>query len=178
MFDVNDNIELKALFSMTYGMYIISTEFEGKLNGQIANTAVQVTAEPLCVSVCLNNCNLTTDMIRSSGKFSVSILERGAPMPFIGRFGFKSGRNIDKFAGINFITGETGAPMVTDWSVAAMDAETLSAFDLPSYTLFVGRVASARFLKDAEVLTYAYYHLIKKGKAPRTAPAFGLNQVK
>lgn len=175
---MNDNIELKALFSMTYGMYVVSTEFEGKLNGQIANTAIQVTTNPICVSVCLNNSNLTTSMIRGSGKFSVSVLECDVPMTFIGHFGFNSGRNIDKFDGINFTRSVTGVPMVTDWSVAVMDAEVLSMYDLPSYTLFLGKVMSAKLLKDAEPLTYADYHSLKKGKSPKTAPTFNLNAIK
>ena len=90
------NIDMKALFSLTYGMYIVSTDLEGRLNGQIANTVMQITSEPVCVATCLNKANLTTDMVAKSGRFSVAILEQDVPMTFIGQFGFKSGRDIDK----------------------------------------------------------------------------------
>ena len=89
------NIDMKALFSLTYGMYIVSTDLEGKLNGQIANTVMQITSEPICVATCLNKANLTTEMIAKSGRFSVAVLELEVPMTFIGQFGFKSGRDME-----------------------------------------------------------------------------------
>ena len=91
-------LDMKALFSLTYGMYIVSTAEGGRLNGQIANTVMQITSEPLCVATCLNKANLTTELIQKSGIFSVAVLEEDVPMTFIGQFGFKSGRDIYKFA--------------------------------------------------------------------------------
>ena len=172
------NIDMKALFSMTYGMYIISTAADGKLNGQIANTAMQITADPVCIVTCLNKANLTTELIMKSRVFSVSVLEQDVPMTFIGQFGFKSGRDIDKFANVDHIIGETGAPMIKDWSVASFEAKVHDIMDLPTHILFVGEVVSAKYFKDAPLLTYADYHIIKKGKSPKTAPTFGFNAVK
>ena len=172
------NIDMKALFSMTYGMYIISTAADGKLNGQIANTAMQITADPVCIVTCLNKANLTTELIMKSRVFSVSVLEQDVPMTFIGQFGFKSGRDIDKFANVDHIIGETGAPMIKDWSVASFEAKVHDIMDLPTHILFVGEVVSAKYFKDASLLTYADYHIIKKGKSPKTAPTFGFNAVK
>lgn len=172
------NIDMKALFSMTYGMYIISTAADGKLNGQIANTAMQITADPVCIVTCLNKANFTTELIMKSRVFSVSVLEQDVPMTFIGQFGFKSGRDIDKFANVDHIIGETGAPMIKDWSVASFEAKVHDIMDLPTHILFVGEVVSAKYFKDASLLTYADYHIIKKGKSPKTAPTFGFNAVK
>ena len=169
---------MKALFSMTYGMYIISTAADGKLNGQIANTAMQITADPVCIVTCLNKANFTTELIMKSRVFSVSVLEQDVPMTFIGQFGFKSGRDIDKFANVDHIIGETGAPMIKDWSVASFEAKVHDIMDLPTHILFVGEVVSAKYFKDASLLTYADYHIIKKGKSPKTAPTFGFNAVK
>jgi len=174
----NEKIDKKALFNMTYGMYIVSTAAEGKLNGQIANAAMQITGEPVCVAVCLNKANLTTEMISKSGSFAVSVLEQDVPMTFIGQFGFKSGRDIDKFENVNFITGDTGAPMVTDWSIGVLEADVVQKMELETHILFVGEVVSSKFLKEATPLTYADYHLIKKGKSPKTAPTFGFNTLK
>ena len=171
---MNDKIEMKALFSMTYGMYIVSTAAEGKLNGQIANTAMQVTSDPLCVVTCLNKASL----IMKSKVFSISILEQDVPMTFIGQFGFKSGRDIDKFAGVNYDAGETGAPLIKDWTVAAFEAKIHDMMEMPTHMIFVGEVVAAKYFKDAPLLTYADYHTIKKGKSPKTAPTFGFNAIK
>ena len=173
-----EGIDMKALFSMTYGMYIVSTVWDGKLNGQIANAAMQITAEPKCVTTCINKANLTTDMVKESGVFSISVLEFDVPMTFLGQFGFKSGRDINKFENVNYLTGMTGAPMVTDWSIAVFEARVCHSLELPTHMLFVGEVVSAKFLKEAKPLTYADYHSVKKGKSPKTAPTFGFNAVK
>ena len=173
-----EGIDMKALFSMTYGMYIVSTVWDGKLNGQIANAAMQITAEPKCVTTCINKANLTTDMVKESGVFSISVLEFDVPMTFLGQFGFKSGRDINKFENVNYLMGMTGAPMVTDWSIAVFEARVCHSLELPTHMLFVGEVVSAKFLKEAKPLTYADYHSVKKGKSPKTAPTFGFNAVK
>jgi ferric-chelate reductase [NAD(P)H] len=174
----NNKIEMKAMFNLSYGLYIVSTVADEKLNGQVANAVMQVTGDPLCVTVCLNKANLTTDMIKKSGVLGVSVFEQDVPMTFIGQFGFKSGRDIDKFDGVNFIKGDTGAPMVTDWSLAVFEAKVKESIDIYTHTLFVGEVVSAKFLKTGTPLTYADYHLIKKGKSPKTAPTFGFNTLK
>lgn len=171
-------IDMKALFSLTYGMYIVSTVSGGKLNGQIANTVMQITSEPLCVATCLNKANLTAEMIRESKIFSVSVLEEDVPMTFIGQFGFKSGRVIDKFANVRHSAGTTGAPLVIDWSIAAFDAAVVQTVETPTHLLFIGEVRGAEFFKNAAPLTYAAYHSVKKGKSPKSAPTFGFNALK
>lgn len=172
------NIDMKAMFSLTYGMYVVSTNLNGRLNGQIANTVMQITSEPLCVATCLNKANLTTELISKSGVFSVSVLERDVPMTFIGQFGFKSGRDIDKFANVKYRMSEGGTPLVEDWCAAAFDAKVVRTVDMPSHILFVGEVRESVFFKEAPLLTYGEYHSIKKGKSPKTAPTFGFNALK
>ena len=93
-----------AFYTLSYGLYVVSSCSGDKLNGQIANTAFQVTSEPATIGVSINKLNLTHDFIRESKKFSVSILSTAAPMDFIGRFGFKSGRDINKFEGMQYRT--------------------------------------------------------------------------
>ena len=106
--EVGSAIDVKALFNLTYGMYIVSTEWEGRKNGQIANSVMQVTASPNTVAVCLNKDNLTWELLEKSGKFSVTVLEEEVPMTFIGTFGFKSGRDIDKFASCGWMAAPGG----------------------------------------------------------------------
>ena len=175
---MNDQIDIKALFSITYGMYIVSTETEGMLNGQVANAVMQITGSPVCITACLNKANLTAEMIQKSGVFAVSVLEQDVPMTFIGQFGFKSGRDVDKFQGVSYQKGVTGAPMVAEWTLAVLEAKVVRTLDLDTHVLFVGDVEASKFIKEGTPLTYADYHLIKKGKSPKTAPTFGFNALK
>jgi flavin reductase (DIM6/NTAB) family NADH-FMN oxidoreductase RutF len=171
-------IDSKALFSFSYGVYIVSSLREGRFNGQIANAAMQVTGDPCAVAVCLHKSNLTNEYVRASGLFSVSVLERDTPMPFIGRFGFKCGRDTDKFCEIGYERGLTGVPLVTDHALSVVEARVVQAVDVFTHTLFVGEVLSSRVVREGTALTYADYHLIKKGKSPKTAPTFVFNELR
>lgn len=173
------NIDQQALFDMTYGVYIVSTMFGTKRNGQIANTVMQITGEPdIRVTACLNKANYTTELVGKSGAFSVSVLEQDVPMTFIGLFGFKCGRDVDKFEKVNYLTGATGVPIVTDWSLSVIEAKVRETIEMPTHMFFIGEVIGAKHIKDGTSLTYADYHLIKKGKSPKTAPTFGFNELR
>ena len=111
-------MNLKALYGLGYGLYVVCSKKEGKLNGQIANTVFQVCAEPPIIAVGLNKQNLTNEFVSTSKVFTVSILSQDTPLSFIGGFGFKSGREVDKLKGINYKLGETGAPIVLDNTLA------------------------------------------------------------
>ncbi len=161
-----------ALHKLSYGLYVISSFSGSKLNGQIANTAFQVTSEPATIAVSINKENLTHDFIKESRKFSVSILSTSAPMEFIGRFGFKCGRDVDKFDCTHFRTGQTGVPVVTDHCVAFIEAEVIGDLDCGTHRIFLGEIKNCDILSDEEPMTYAYYHTVKRGKAPKTAPTY------
>ena len=94
-------MNLNALYKLGYGMYIVGSHKGDKLNGQVANTVFQITSEPPTVAVSINKSNLTHDYIKTSKVFSASILCQAAPLPYIGGFGFKSGRDTDKTKGVN-----------------------------------------------------------------------------
>jgi flavin reductase (DIM6/NTAB) family NADH-FMN oxidoreductase RutF/rubredoxin len=161
-----------ALQQCSYGVYIISAQEGGKLNGQIANTVCQVTAEPATVSVCINKQNLTHELISGSRAFSVSILAEGTPMQFIGRFGFKSGRDGDKFDGVNYRLGPSQSPIVLDHTTGYMDCELAASMDAGTHTIFLGRVVDADVVGGGRPMTYEYYHRVKGGKSPKTAPTY------
>ncbi|MBU1056336.1 MAG: rubredoxin [Proteobacteria bacterium] len=167
-----------ALHKLSYGLYVISSERNGKLNGQIANTVFQITSEPATIAVSINKQNLTHDFIKESRKFSVSILSISAPMEFIGCFGFKCGRDIDKFENINYRMGETGVPVVTDHSVAFIEAEVVGELDCGTHRIFLAEIKNCDILSDEEPMTYAYYHTVKRGKAPKTAPTYQAEEPK
>lgn len=116
-------MDLKALRQITCGLYVITSIKEGKFNGQIANTVFQVTSEPPAIAVSINKQNLTHSFIRDSRVYTVSVLSRDTPLSFIGNFGFKSGRDIDKFATLTYELGKNGAPIVTEHALSYMEAE-------------------------------------------------------
>ncbi len=164
-------IDKKALREFSYGLYIVTSKEGDRLNGQIANAVFQVTSNPPQIAVALNRQNLTHQFVEKSGVFGVSILEENAPLQFIGLFGFKSGRDVDKLSQVNYETGVTGAPMVRDHSVAVLEAKVTQKVGVGTHTLFVGEVVTARHLGGTP-MTYAHYHQVKGGKSPKTAPTY------
>lgn len=165
-------MDLKILHKVSYGLYVVSSKSDGKFNGQIANAVFQVTSEPPTVVISINKQNLTHEFIQKSGVFTVSILSKETPMAFIGDFGFKSGRDIDKFRNINYREGATGAPIVSDNLVGYLEAEVVGSMDVGTHTLFVGKIVDAGIVKDGEPMTYDYYRQIKKGLTPKAAATY------
>ena len=163
---MNINISQKV----QYGMFIVSTEFKDRKNGQLANTFFQITAEPPRFAVSLSKENLTHDLITKSKIFSVSILTQETPMTFIGTFGFKSGRDINKFENLDFFTGVTGSPVIKDHSLGFIECKVNQQIDCDTHTLFIGEMLDGEIWEEKDSpLTYAYYHQIKGGKTPKTA---------
>jgi len=160
----------KTFHKISYGLYVISSKKEEKFNGQIANTVFQITSEPPVVAVSINKQNLTHRFIQESKKFTVSILSKKTPLKFIGLFGFQSGKSINKFANVNYKISKIGVPVVIDNSLGYLEAEVINTLDVGTHTVFIGKVVDAEILKDNEPLTYAYYHMVKRGLTPKTAP--------
>ncbi|MEC9488296.1 MAG: flavin reductase [Halanaerobium sp.] len=166
-------MDKKALHQVSYGLYIVSSIRGGEVNGQVANTVFQVTAEPAQLAVCINKDNLTHQYIAESGLFAVSILDRETPMELIGRFGFRSGRDIDKFKDINYRLGVNKLPVVLDNTLAYLYIKVNQAVDAGSHTVFIGNLVDAEIAgKPGEPMTYAFYHQVKNGKAPKNAPTY------
>ena len=174
----NSRIDPKALFTFGYGLYIVSTAWEGKLNGQVADAVMQLTAEPICLAACLHRDNYTAELLAKSKKFSVSVFSEEVPLPFIGNFGFRCGRDHDKFAKCNYRMTEDGLPIVTEYTVAAVEAKVVNIVDVHTHRLFIGEVTSAETLAEGTPLTYANYHKIKKGKSHANAPSAVFNEIK
>ncbi len=162
----------KALWKITYGIYIVSSRIGNDLAGQIANSVFQVTAEPPRIAISINKENATHEVIGKSNVFAVSIMEKATPMKLIGLFGFKSSRDVNKFENVKYKFGKTGAPIVTENAIGYIEAEAEKKVDVGTHTLFIGKVVDAQMIKEGEVMTYEYYHLVKNGSAPKTAPTF------
>ncbi|MFC2025173.1 flavin reductase family protein [Chloroflexota bacterium] len=165
-------MDLKALHKISYGLYVIGSQKGDKLNGQIANTVFQIASEPPTIAVSINKNNLTHEFIKESKVFTASVLCQDTSLSFIGHFGFKSGRDMDKLGGINYKIGKTQAPVILDHAVAYLEAKVIQEVDVGTHTVFIGELVDAEVLSEEECMTYAYYHKVKRGTTPKTAPVY------
>ncbi|GAF89566.1 unnamed protein product [marine sediment metagenome] len=162
----------KALHKISYGLYAIAASKGDKINGQIANTVFQITSKPPTLAVSINKENYTHELIRESRSFVVNVLDRETGMVFIGRFGFKCGRDIEKFDGIKYRLSQLGNPILEENSIAFLEVRVEKEVDVGTHTIFIGEVVDADIISDGEPMTYAYYHIVKKGRAPKAAPTY------
>ena len=165
-------MNLKALHKIGYGLYVVSSRKGDRLNAQIANSVFQITSEPPTVAVSINKNNLTHEFIQASQVFAVSILSQDTPLSYIGHFGFKSGRDVDKLDGIDYKMGETEAPIVIDNAVAYLEARVKQELDVGTHTIFIGELVGSEVLTEEKCMTYEYYHQVKRGVTPSTAPSY------
>jgi flavin reductase (DIM6/NTAB) family NADH-FMN oxidoreductase RutF/rubredoxin len=162
-----------AFFKVTYGLYLVCSKDGNNLNGHISNTVFQVTADPPQFVVATHKNNLTTEYIRKSKVFSISILQQDVNLEFLGPWGFKSGRTVDKFRGISYKTGKTGVPIVLEKSVAYIECEVVSETDTGTHVLFLGKVVEAGILDPVpKPLTYGHYREVIKGLSPENSPTY------
>lgn len=165
-------INREVFSDISYGLYLLSSMNEDRGNGQIINTLLQVTSEPPRVAVIVNKSNLTHDYIMGSGVFGVSVLEEETPLKFLGLFGFRSGRDIDKLSQVQYSAGTTGCPLVTEHALSVLEAKVLEKIDVGTHTLFIGDVLHGAILKAGLPLTYHFYRTHLKGKASTKSPTF------
>ncbi len=164
---------LETLFLINYGLYVVSSINKfGKPNGFIANAFTQVNSEPPTFALVVNKNNFTHSYIEESNIFSLSILSINTPLNFIGHFGFKSGKEFDKFKNINYIMSEYNVPVVTDNTVGYIVSKVFKTIDMESHTIFIGNLMEAVTLKEEEPMTYLYYRKVKKGTTSKNAPTY------
>ncbi len=99
-------------------------------------------------------------------------MSQETPLSFIGGFGFKSGRDTDKFAGVKYRSGQTGAPIVLDNALAYLEARVIDQKDVYTHTIFIGQLVDADVIREGEPITYAYYQQVKRGTTPKSAPSY------
>ena len=165
-------MDLKTLHSISYGLYLITSKYGERINGQIANTVFQISNDPPTIAISINKQNLTNEFIKNSRMFAVSILAEETPLPLIGQFGFKSGRDMDKFADVNYKTTTHGLPYLEDEAIAYIEAKLVQDVDAGTHTIFIGEIIGAEVLRKGNPMTYAYYHQVKKGSTPPSAPTY------
>ncbi len=168
-----ETINIDALFKISYGLYIVSSGDQNLGNGFISNSVMQVTAEPPQFATCCNKNNFTCSLIEETGLFTVSVLTQKISPELFGRFGFRSGKDINKFEGLQIHYGKTGAPIVLNDCIAYMECAVVQKMDVGTHMIFIGELKSAVIIDEVEEpMTYAYYRQKRKGIASKNAPTY------
>ena len=154
----------KALNKITYGLFVITCSYDGKDNGMICNTVTQVASDPMRIAVSINKANFSHDMIKSSGTMNVCMLTEEAPFEVFTRFGFRSGRSADKFAGEQVFRSANGAPILTKFINSFMSLKVVDYTDMGSHGLFICEPTDSAVMNDKPSMSYAYYHANVKPK--------------
>jgi len=148
----------KALYQITYGLYLLSVRSYGQDNACIINTIVQVADNPVRLAISVNKGNNTHDMIMESGRFNVSSLTTETPFSLFQRFGMQSGRDVNKFIGFEDVArSHNGIYYLTRCANAYLSCKLLRTVDLGSHTLFITELEEAQTLSDDAACTYGYY---------------------
>ncbi len=164
--------DFEALFKLSYGMCIVCSKEGDEVDGCLVNTVFQIVPEPPMVAVSINRQCLTHEYITSSRVFSVSVLSEETPMDFMGKFGFRSGREMNKFEEVNCRTGQTGAPIIMDNTAAFLEAEVTESIDIVTHTLFIAKIVACEILNDRTPMAYGYYRDVKHGRTPKSAATY------
>ncbi len=164
-------MDVRFFFSMSYGVYIVTSMNGETPVGCTANSAMQITAEPATIAVSINHENLTHKAISESGMFALNVLSEASDPGLIGGFGFRSSRDVDKFAGVAWHY-EQGLPVLEDtmgWGLC----KVIDKMETETHTVFLGKVIDTGvFAQTAPAMTYEYYHKVIKGSSPKTAPTY------
>ncbi len=165
-------MDATALFKFQSSLYVVSARTAEDYGACIINTGLQLTSTPLQVMVAVNKQNHTESVIEAAGHFALTVITEEADMPYIGRFGFRTSTQFDKFDGIETcetVLGDTYTPACAACVIACEVVQTL---DVGTHMIFVGEVKDAEVLSNATPMTYAYYHSTLKGKTPPKASSY------
>ena len=163
-------IENNAIFKISYGLFVLTAKKGEKDNGCIINTVQQITQEPLKIAVTVNKDNLTHDMIKDTGEFNVSVLTENVKFDLFERFGFKSGRDTDKFSGFSDVDRtENGVYYITKNTNAVISGKVIETVDVGTHTIFIADVVESKVLSEETSVTYQYYfdHIKPKPEAKK-----------
>lgn len=158
----------KAMYKLTYGLFVLTAKQGNKDNGCIINTAIQAASEPNQISIAINKANFTHDMVKETGEFTVSVISEKATFDLFKRFGFQSGRDVAKFDGFSGMErAGNGIYYVTEGTNAYISVKVEKTQDLGSHTLFIGTITDMEVLADDNSATYGYYqeHIKPKPEA-------------
>ena len=167
------SIDPSALFKIGYGLYVLTSNDGTKDNGCIVNTVTQISNAPDRLSVSVSKLNYTHEILKEAGIFNVNCLTTEAPFSLFQDYGFRSGRDSDKFAGKEVKRTGNGIVYLEDSVNAVFSLKAESYLDMDSHGLFICRIEESRVLSDRESMTYAYYHAnVKPKPQPKKAKGF------
>ena len=151
-------MDKKAMYKLSYGLFVLTAKEADKDNGCIINTAIQAASEPNQLSICVNRQNYTHDMVKRTGEFTVSVLSRNADFGLFKHFGFQSGRDVNKFENFTQCSrGANGIYYITEGTNAYLSVKVKKTEDLGSHTMFIGEITDMEVLSEAPSVTYDYY---------------------
>lgn len=164
-------MDSKIFRSMSYGVYVAGTMDGDRPTGCIVNSVMQITSSPATVAISVNHDNYTNGCIAKSGLFSFSILAEDSDPGLIGGFGFRSGKDVNKFDGVDHEMA-AGVPVVKD-SCGYVVCRVINTMETATHTVFLGEVIDGVVYEgNRKPMTYAYYHQVVKGKSPKNAPTY------
>lgn len=159
-----------AFRSLSYGVYIISVWDGDRPTGCTVNSVMQITSDPPTVAISVNHNNYTNQFIDKTGKFAISVLGENTTPLIIGTFGFRSGKDTNKFDTVKYEIKD-GMPVVKE-SCAYIICEVIKKMETDTHTVFLGKATDADIMSNDEPMTYSYYHKVIKGKSPKNAPTY------
>ena len=158
------SLDPKALFKIGYGLYVVTSNDGKKDNGLIVNTVSQLTDTPLRVAVNINKANYSHDVIKKTGKLNVNCLNNEAPFAIFKKFGFVSGKDVDKFAGDEVLRSDNGLRVLPNYINAFFSLKVDQYVDLGTHGMFICSVTESKTINNVETMTYNYYQANVKPK--------------
>ena len=167
-------MDKKAFYDLSYGLFILGVAENGRPTGCTVNTVFQITSDPPTLAISLNHQNYTNEVLKRTGRIAVNVLDQDAPMDLIGGFGFRSGRDTDKFDGVAYHMTPDGLPVLDAHLCGCFTGRVKTSLELSTHTLFIVEVEQAERTGAGRVppMTYEYYRQVKKGTVPKTAPHY------
>lgn len=167
-------MNLKTLFQLNYGLYIVTSKFKNEFSGCVVNTVTQTTAEEKPkLTVAINKENYTSELAEKSKKLNISILSQEADMMLIGKFGFRTGREYNKLEDTEYIIGKNEIPIITQKATGYIETKIIEKVDCNTHYLFILEAENAEILNEGILpMTYRYYHEVVKGKTPPKASTY------
>ena len=162
-------IDFKTFTKISYGLYLLTVHANGKDNGCIVNTFTQLTETPPLVAVTVNKANYTGELLQEGGVFNISTLTESAPFEIYKRFGYQSGRENDKFAGLALPRSSNGVCYLEEGANSVFSGKVISSTDLGTHILFTAEVTEVKTLNEEESVTYSYYQKFVKPKPPKAS---------
>ena len=165
-------MDTKAMYRLSYGLFVVTTGNAYKANGCITNTAIQIANDPTKLGLAVNKSNLTHDMLLYNKKFTLSVISEDADFSLFTHFGFQSGRNVDKFADYaDCAKASNGIPYITKGTNAVFCCSVIDTVDVGSHTFFIATIDDMEVLSEVPSATYAYYQSSIKPKPAAKAPS-------